>query len=124
LKVLTACLIGASAVFGPRVNAVKIPAATKFRALLDECRPSAVIIRNRETRRNTKMLANIEAAKQSNGEGNNTDAGLWRSYLEDLLRSPEAQGTPNPTSTKLVAEVMKLILAVVGLWLNCLLDEA
>jgi len=29
----------------------------------------------------------IPAGKQSNGEGNNTDAELWRPYLEDLLRS-------------------------------------
>jgi hypothetical protein len=49
--------------FRPGVNAVKIPAATKFLALLDEFSPSAVVIRERITGRNakqTKMLATIE----------------------------------------------------------------
>ena len=39
--------------FRPGVNAVKIPAATKFLALLDEFTPSVIVIRERETRRGT-----------------------------------------------------------------------
>jgi len=49
-------------------NAVKIPAATKFLALLDEFRPSAVIIGERLTRRTakqTRMLATIERQARS-----------------------------------------------------------
>jgi hypothetical protein len=49
--------------FRTGVNAVKIPAATKFLALLDEFRPSAVLIRERLTGRTVKqikMLAAIE----------------------------------------------------------------
>src|ERR1700674_1682474 len=48
--------------FRTGVNAVKIPAATKFLALLDEFRPSAVVARERLARgatKQTKMLATI-----------------------------------------------------------------
>src|ERR1700693_4475170 len=48
--------------FRTGVNAVKIPAATKFLALLDEFRPSAVLIGERLTRtttKQTKMLATL-----------------------------------------------------------------
>jgi homoserine O-acetyltransferase len=47
----------------------------------------------------------VPPGKQSNGEGNNTNAGLWRSYLEDLLRTPtntavaETPGSPPNQST-------------------------
>jgi hypothetical protein len=49
--------------FRTGTNAVKIPAATKFLALLDEFRPSAVVIRERlarSTARQPRMLAIIE----------------------------------------------------------------
>jgi hypothetical protein len=49
--------------FRPGVNAVKIPAAKKLLAVLDEFTPSAIVIREREARRSTKktrMLATIE----------------------------------------------------------------
>jgi len=49
--------------FRTGVNAVKIPAATKFLALLDEFRPSAVLIGERPARRaakQIKMLATIK----------------------------------------------------------------
>jgi hypothetical protein len=49
--------------FRAGVNAVKIPAAKKLLALLDEFTPSAIVIRERESRRSTrktKMLATIE----------------------------------------------------------------
>src|SRR5713226_5112328 len=49
--------------FRSGANAVKIPASTKFLALLDEFRPSAVVIGERltgKTARQTKMLATIE----------------------------------------------------------------
>lgn len=46
--------------FRPGVNAVKIPAAKKLFALLDEFTPSAIVIRKPEMRRNTKMLSTIE----------------------------------------------------------------
>ena len=48
--------------FRTGVNAVKIPAATRFLALLDEFRPSAVLIGERPARGTTKqkrMLATI-----------------------------------------------------------------
>jgi hypothetical protein len=54
--------------FRTGVNAVKIPAATKFLALLDEFTPSAVVIGERLTRRTTKqtkMLATIERQARS-----------------------------------------------------------
>jgi hypothetical protein len=54
--------------FRAGVNAVKVPAATKFLALLDEFRPSAVVIREHLTRRNakkTKMLMMIERQARS-----------------------------------------------------------
>jgi hypothetical protein len=43
------------------VNAVKIPAAKKLLALVDEFTPSAVVIRKPERRRNRKMLKMIES---------------------------------------------------------------
>src|SRR5712691_6555235 len=54
--------------FRTGVNAVKIPAAAKFLALLDEFRPSAVVVRERLARRTTKqtkMLATIESQARS-----------------------------------------------------------
>ena len=54
--------------FRAGVNAVKIPAATKFLALLHEFRPSAVIIGERLTRKTakqTKMLATIKRQASS-----------------------------------------------------------
>src|SRR6266853_1549233 len=54
--------------FRTGVNAVKVPAATKFLALLDEFRPSAVLIRERTTGRNakkTKMLMMIDRQARS-----------------------------------------------------------
>jgi hypothetical protein len=54
--------------FRTGVNAVKIPAAQKFLALLDEFRPSAIVIRERLTRRTPKqttMLATIERQARS-----------------------------------------------------------
>jgi hypothetical protein len=54
--------------FRTGVNAVKIPAGTKFLALLDEFRPSAVVIRERltgRTAKQTKMLATIERQARS-----------------------------------------------------------
>ena len=54
--------------FRSGVNAVKIPAATKFLALLDEFRPSAVLIGERITSRTTKqtkMLASIKRQARS-----------------------------------------------------------
>jgi hypothetical protein len=50
--------------FRAGVNAVKIPASTKFLALLDEFRPSAVVIGDRLTGR-TRMLATIERQARS-----------------------------------------------------------
>jgi hypothetical protein len=48
--------------FRPGVNAVKIPSADKLRELLDDFRPSAIVIRERKTKRTpkTKLLAAIE----------------------------------------------------------------
>src|SRR5712664_3512248 len=53
--------------FRTGANAVKIPAATKFLTLLDEFRPSAVVIRERVTGRKTKlkMLMTIERQARS-----------------------------------------------------------
>jgi len=54
--------------FRPGVNAVKVPAAKKLLALLDEFRPSAVVIRERLTSRTakrTKMLSTIERQARS-----------------------------------------------------------
>src|ERR1700694_2350331 len=54
--------------FRTGVNAVKIPAGTKFLVLLDEFRPSAVVVTERLTRRTTKqtkMLATIERQARS-----------------------------------------------------------
>src|SRR6266853_3466127 len=54
--------------FRTGVNAVKISAAQKFLALLDEFRPSAVVVRERLTRRtagHTKMLATSESQARS-----------------------------------------------------------
>src|SRR5712691_1400655 len=54
--------------FRSGANAVKIPAATKFLALLDEFRPSAVVVRERVVGRNpkkTKMLMMIERQASS-----------------------------------------------------------
>jgi len=54
--------------FRSGANAVKIPAATKFLALLDEFRPSAVVIGERLTGRTAKqsrMLATIERQARS-----------------------------------------------------------
>ena len=54
--------------FRSGVNAVKIPAATKFLALLDEFRPSAVVVRERlarKTANQTQMLATIESQARS-----------------------------------------------------------
>ena len=53
--------------FRTGVNAVKIPAATKFLALLDEFRPFAVVVRERlrRTRKQTKMLMMIERQARS-----------------------------------------------------------
>jgi hypothetical protein len=47
------------------VNAVKVPAAKKLLALLDEFTPSAVVIRKPDRRRNTKMLKTIENQARS-----------------------------------------------------------
>jgi hypothetical protein len=46
-------------------NAVKIPAAKKLLALLDEFTPSAIVIRKPEMRRNAKMLSMIERQARS-----------------------------------------------------------
>src|SRR5258708_29913695 len=54
--------------FRTGVNAVKIPAATKVLALLDEFRPSGVVVRERlarKTAKQTKMLATIESKAKS-----------------------------------------------------------
>src|SRR6266849_1866642 len=54
--------------FRTGVNAVKIPAATKFLALLDEFKPSAVVIGERltgRTAKQTRMLATIERQARS-----------------------------------------------------------
>ena len=54
--------------FRTGVHAVKVPAATKFLALLDEFGPSTVVIRERVTGRNakrTKMLMMIERQARS-----------------------------------------------------------
>jgi hypothetical protein len=54
--------------FRAGVNAVKVPAATKFLALLDEFRPSAVVIKERVRGRNEKkikMLMMIERQARS-----------------------------------------------------------
>ncbi len=54
--------------FRTGANAVKIPAATKFLALLDEFRPSAVVVRDRVAGRNakkTKMFMMIERQARS-----------------------------------------------------------
>src|SRR5712691_9031084 len=54
--------------FRTGVNAVKISAAQKFLALLDEFRPSAVVVRERlarKTAKQTKMLATIESQARS-----------------------------------------------------------
>src|ERR1700694_5738316 len=54
--------------FRTGVNAVKIPAGKKFLAVLDEFRPSAVVIGERLTRRttkHTKMIATIERQVRS-----------------------------------------------------------
>jgi len=50
--------------FRSGANAVKIPASTKFLALLDEFRPTAVVVGERLTGR-TKMLATIERQARS-----------------------------------------------------------
>lgn len=47
------------------VNAVKIPAAKKLRALLDDFMPSVIVIREPEMRRNRKMLTTIEIQARS-----------------------------------------------------------
>ena len=47
------------------VNAVKIPAAKKLLVLLDEFTPSTIVVRERETRRNRRMLAAIERQARS-----------------------------------------------------------
>ena len=54
--------------FRSAANGVKVPAATKFLAMLDEFRPSAVVVRDRVTARNakmTKMLVMIERQARS-----------------------------------------------------------
>src|SRR6266849_8360875 len=54
--------------FRTGVNAVKIPAAIKFLALLDEFRPSTVVVRERltgRTAKQTRMLATIERQARS-----------------------------------------------------------
>jgi len=53
--------------FRPGVNAVKIPAAKKLLALLDEFTPSAVVIRERRTRsaKKPKLLTIIERQARS-----------------------------------------------------------
>src|SRR5882672_6506842 len=54
--------------FRSGANAVKIPAATKFLAMLDEFRPSAVLIGERLARgttKQTKMLATIKRQARS-----------------------------------------------------------
>jgi len=56
--------------FRTGVNAVKIPAATKFLALLDEFRPSAVLIGERLARgtaKQTQMLTTIKRRARSRG---------------------------------------------------------
>src|SRR5690242_17558854 len=45
--------------FRSGANAVKIPAAKKLLALLDDFTPSAIAIRNPEMRRNKKMLSMV-----------------------------------------------------------------
>src|SRR6266702_3808494 len=65
--------------FRTGVNAVKIPAGTKFLALLDEFTPSAVIIRERlarKTAKQTKMLATIESQARSRRIGNPRTDGM------------------------------------------------
>jgi hypothetical protein len=47
------------------VNTVKVSAAKKLLALLDEFTPSAIVIRKPEMRRNAKMLATIETQARS-----------------------------------------------------------
>jgi hypothetical protein len=47
--------------FRQGVNTVKVPAARKLLALIDEFTPSAVVIRKPDRRRNTKMLKTIES---------------------------------------------------------------
>jgi len=54
--------------FRTGANAVKVPASTKFLALLDEFRPSAVVIGERltgRTEKQTRMLATIERQARS-----------------------------------------------------------
>jgi len=54
--------------FRTGANAVKVPASTKFLALLDEFRPSAVVIGERltgRTAKQTRMLATIERQVRS-----------------------------------------------------------
>src|SRR6266849_2880218 len=54
--------------FRTGANAVKVPASTKFLALLDEFRPSAVVIGERltgRTAKQTRMLATIERQARS-----------------------------------------------------------
>ena len=56
--------------FRTGVNAVKIPAATRFLALLDEFRPSAVVIGERlarKTAKQAKMLATIRRQARYRG---------------------------------------------------------
>jgi hypothetical protein len=56
--------------FRAGVNAVKIPAATRFLALLDEFRPSAVVIGERlarKTAKQAKMLATIRRQARYRG---------------------------------------------------------
>jgi len=50
--------------FRTGVNAVKIPAATKFLSLLDEFRPSTVVIGERVTKRTTKQTKMLETIKR------------------------------------------------------------
>src|SRR6266851_1211715 len=50
--------------FRTGVKAVKIPAATKFLSLLDEFRPSTVVIGERVTKRTTKQTKMLETIKR------------------------------------------------------------
>jgi ketosteroid isomerase-like protein len=60
----------------------------------------------------------VPAGMQSSGEGNNTNAGLWRPYLEDLLRTPPdtavagIPGSPPNQSTAQSSSAEADILAV------------
>jgi hypothetical protein len=49
--------------------------------------PEFVVLDREMSRVKNGRFVIVPAGKQSNGEGNNTDAKLWRSHLEGLLDS-------------------------------------